>query len=234
VDERENERRKAEISQLLQTLKSDPGRGARQGKALWKDRQHPARQPSRVPLRIGLALVAIGLVALVFRILVPPPPPPETVIFYPEEARPAVPAGEEPAPYTPAEVKRLQLASRVSESKVPRPENSRFIEITHDYEQERSRLLKRLEWDGRGPKFFPVWELAQPADGKPVECYCLLRQPLDEASASNWKKAGMFQNESEIISPLLRRITVANAEDRRRLDHAFVDRLAYSVLPEPK
>jgi len=232
MDKQETERSQAELAELLAALKSDASGEASPGKPRLRKRPRPARELPRLLLGVGTALIVIGLVATVFRAAGPPPP--EAVPFAEETGPATAPAAEAGRPLTPKEIARVQLASRVRESKVPRPENSRWIEVPHDYEKERARLLKSLECRGRGPKFFPVWELAKPAGGKPVTCYCLLRQPLDALMQNDWEKAGMFQDENEIISPFLRRVTVAGATARRNLEHPFVDRLTYSVLPEPE
>ena len=137
-------------------------------------------------------------------------------------------------PVGPKEVERIHAASRVMESKFPRPETSSMVALPRNDAQERERVLKSLEVDGRQPRFFPVGELTLPKDGKPLRCYCLLSTPLDLTTEEAWDKAGMLRHENVVISPYLRYVTVDNEEALQRLGNAFVSGVTYSLSPEPQ
>jgi len=181
----------------------------------------------------GIALVLLGLLAAVYQAVFAPSEEQAYSAAVSTVGSASLPQAEEP-PLGAEEIQRIQLASRVRESKIPRPENSVMIELQPDCRAERERLLKSLEVNGQRAHFFPVSDLKLPPEGQPLRCYCLLSAPLDQLTEESWTKDGMFRNENEIVSPLLRYVVIDSQATRRNLDFALVDLLALSLAPEEK
>ena len=196
------------------------------GKAVRPGRLRRRSPPPRVLLGAGIVLVVLGILAACYQAV-------SQAVRGGTEA-PSEPQSTEAVPAVETkQVERLQVESRVSESKFPRAETARWIEQPIDHAKERARLLKRLEVDGRGPKFIPVVDLVMPADGESLACYCLLRTPLDALTEEDWSKAGMFRKENERASPYLRYVVIDNEQARRYLrDNPYVERVAYNLSPE--
>jgi len=208
--------------EAIQALQPGNGGGRKQARTPPGKRAKRMGRASRVGFVAGIALMAIGFGAMCFKAAAPAAPEAVEVAGEGE--------GVQAAPrLSPAEVERLDAEARVAWSKIPRAETARWVDQPRDDAKERARLLRSLEVEGKGPRFFPPCDLKLPADGKPVTLYCLLHVPLDPASEETWAKAGMFREEHDIVSPYLRTVVIDSADTRRHLDHGFVDRLACSI-----
>ena len=60
--------------------------------------------------------------------------------------------------------------------------------------------------------FMPAENLPAPAPGKPVEAWVLLCARLDTYTEQMWARAGLFRNESIVLSPFIRRVTLTDME----------------------
>lgn len=195
-----------DLIQQIQTASPVPG-GAHKKRLSYIEHkaQLHTRSKQRWAFGVALALIVVGLAAIPLQSARAKP------VAVPQVVVPVEP------PLPKEEVEKIHVTSRIIESKFVRPETCpKVAEVKPDHAAERRKVLKKLEVDGRAPRFYSPSELKLPADGKPIHCYCLLFEPLDEYTSQLWNDAKMLSDENEITSQYLRYVVISN-EDALRL-----------------
>jgi hypothetical protein len=72
--------------------------------------------------------------------------------------------------------------------------------------------LSRFDIDLNSSAFMPPARLTLRPDGQPFTVYCVMFASLDPETESAWKQSGMLKEESSMLSPFLRKVTVRNQE----------------------
>jgi hypothetical protein len=182
-----------------------------------KRRERTAAQRRLIFLYLcaGVGLTAAGIFAFAHTSLLSPMP-----------AKPVTP----PGPRADREGRQTQASARSSESKFPSPRSvaGQPPSPQVDHIAQREKLLADLEANGGQPAFIPIWHVPAPAPSAPQTFYCLLHEPLDEATEDLWKEAGMLRHETHRISPYLRMVTIDSPEALRKVG-ALADKAAYRL-----
>jgi hypothetical protein len=132
---------------------------------------------------------------------------------------------------TPQDQDQIHAVSRKLESKAPNDRTAQNAPPLPppNFKAERDEVLRTLAAGREAPEFIHPSQLEITA-GKALTGYCLLNTPLDPLIEEAWEEAGMFRNENEILSPLLRHVYLENNEAVKRLMIAVVD----GVTLDPK
>jgi hypothetical protein len=88
--------------------------------------------------------------------------------------------------------------------------------------------------NGQMPEFVPVSKVEEPPAGKSITIYCLLHSRLDDYTESIWKNSGMLRDETYILSPYLRKVTISDRESLRNLIDWHVESVAFKLPDPPK
>jgi hypothetical protein len=94
-----------------------------------------------------------------------------------------------------------------------------------------TNAFERFQIDLNSSAFFPPSRLPRKFEGRPVKYYCIMFASLDPATEETWKQAGMFKEESFVLSPYLRTVVVHNQESLELLFDWHVEAL---TLTQPK
>jgi hypothetical protein len=171
------------------------------------------RRKQRFILAAAMLVLVPGIASLAFSYATRPEEPaqqPEVEVVLPE--------------LSPQDQEEIHAVSRKLESKAPNDLTAQTAPPLpeHNYKAERDEVLKTLAAGGEAPEFIHPSHLEIRA-GKVLTGYCLLNTPLDPLVEEAWEEAGMFRNETEILSPLLRHVYLENDEAVKRLMIAVVE-----------
>ncbi|HYG73901.1 MAG TPA: hypothetical protein VEK08_02710 [Planctomycetota bacterium] len=213
-----HESRRAELEALKTELLRPSSQKSRPAKRLTYIEFKQRRRYQRVTLIGGLCFLVIGLLTGVYAGLT--------------KKEPQVTDYQPPHPEIGTkEAVKIQAASVVRESRIPRAANSTFVKRAERNDAlERRRFLDGLSVDGKMPRFQPLSALKVPPD-KEAQIYCLLRSPLPADTEERWVAAGMLQHEAEVVSPYMRHVTIGSAESLNYLNDPVVESFALDLTP---
>jgi hypothetical protein len=219
----DTESRRAELAELVGGLGSE--NAARPVRARSKRIRsylefRTIQKKQRFILSAALLILFPGVAWLAFSYVTRPEEPaqqPEVEVVLPE--------------LTPQDQEQIHALSRKLESKAPNDRTAQNAPPLPalNLKAERAELLRTLAAGGKNPEFIHP-SLLELTAGKVLTGYCLLNAPLDPLTEEAWAQAGMFRNETEILSPLLRYVYLENNEAVKRLMVAAVE----GVTLDPK